>query len=176
MSISYERQQEIVNFLASLPNMHNQSGRQAVVYGAGLGPEVERELDFSGPTAVFCQSLVRKLAPYNRLPDGRHALAAVLDAAKEKIGEPGRSRCIGWIQELNSAQEEEHGPSPLRQNLKYVKKQQLEKRLTMLHEQYKAANAQLLTALSAVDKVTLQRHIDQIEEDIQEVEAKLTSL
>lgn len=62
-----------------------------------------------------------------------------------------------------------HPMSPLSD----YKRQALEKRHAALIEEYEAANAQLSRALSDVDRVRLQRQVDDLERQIQEIEAEL---
>ena len=61
-------------------------------------------------------------------------------------------------------------------NLNELKRQMLQERLDMLIEQYKAAHRQFNLALSATDRMTLDRMIRQLEQDIGEVEAELAAL
>ena len=61
-------------------------------------------------------------------------------------------------------------------NLNELKRQMLQERLDMLIEQYKAAHRQFNSALSATDRMTLDRMIRQLEQDIGEVEAEFAAL
>ncbi len=57
--------------------------------------------------------------------------------------------------------------------LAVLKKNTLEKRLVELHEEYRAANTQLSSTLSEVDRLRLQRRVEALEEEIQQVETQL---
>ena len=57
-----------------------------------------------------------------------------------------------------------------------LKRRNLEKRLTSLHEEYEAANRQLNRSLSEVDQIHIQRQINDLEEEIQRVEVELLQI
>lgn len=82
-----ELRQKTVDFLLSLPNGgYSQQDRLALAYSSGLDAELISQIDFSGPGATFFQLLVNTLVAYGQLADGRHALIAVLKAAKKFVG------------------------------------------------------------------------------------------
>lgn len=85
-----ELHNQIVEFLKSLPNIHNRNERQALVYSASLDQALEDQIEFEGASDQFCQLLVKTLERYKTLKDGRHALEAILEAAKEKVGQEGK--------------------------------------------------------------------------------------
>ncbi len=64
-------------------------------------------------------------------------------------------------------------PSP---RLTQLKLEALEETLETLVKQYKAANQQLRSTLSAVDKVTIQQQIADLEQQMQAVEAEINQL
>ncbi len=61
-------------------------------------------------------------------------------------------------------------------SLSQLKRKNLKKRLTSLHEDYEAANAQLNHTLDEVARVRLRRQIEDLEQEIQQVEQKLDQI
>ncbi len=57
-----------------------------------------------------------------------------------------------------------------------LKKEELEKRLATLVEQYKAANTQLRTTTDAVNKPVIEGQIEQLEADIQQIQSELNQI
>lgn len=91
---------EIVEFLASLPNIHDKGERRALIYSAGLDKELEAQLEFDGPTAQFCQLLVNTLERYGTLKDRRSALIALLETVKDRVGLEGKAYCDELLQQV----------------------------------------------------------------------------
>lgn len=94
----------IVDVLTSLPNIQDKNERRALIYSAGLDQEVEHQLEFDGSTLQFCHLLVKTLGSYGTLKDGRHALVALLNTAKNKIGQEGKARCDELIRQMQAAE------------------------------------------------------------------------
>lgn len=69
-----------------------------------LEPSVMKELNV---VTVFCQLLVENLIKYGKLEDGRDALEAVLESAKNRVGRDKSEYCDMLIQELRSIREDE---------------------------------------------------------------------
>ncbi len=95
-----ELHNQIVELLASLPNIHDKDERRALIYSAGLDKELEDQLEFDGPTAQFCQLLVNTLERYGTLKDRRSALIAVLETVKDMVGLEGKAYCDELIQQV----------------------------------------------------------------------------
>lgn len=91
---------QIVEFLTSLPNIHDKGERRALIYSAGLDKELEDQIEFEGATAQFCQLLVNMFERYGTLKDGRSALVALLETAKDKVGLEGEAYCDELTQQL----------------------------------------------------------------------------
>ena len=104
--LPFELQQKIVGFLASLPNIHSYGDRLALVNSAGLDPMLTGEIDFTQSSRNFLNSLIPILTNYGRLKDGRSALEAILEAAKNCVGMDRRAFCNELIQELSMASRE----------------------------------------------------------------------
>jgi hypothetical protein len=93
-------QNKIVEFLTSLPNMNDHNALQALSFKASLDNQLHKNLNFSLPQAQFFQSLVPALSEYGSLNDGRNALKAALEAAKDFVGGEKRAHCDTLIREL----------------------------------------------------------------------------
>lgn len=96
-------QEEIIAFLKSLPTISDKNCRQALLAQACLEPEIEAQISIETPPASFVPLLVSTLVRYGTLEDDRHALIAVLEAAKSFVGQEGQAECdqlISRIQKL----------------------------------------------------------------------------
>ena len=93
MELPIRLQNDIVNFLASLPNIHDSGGQRALVYSAGLDSRLQNQIPFGKPTTQFLLLFVSALIRYGRLNDGRNALEATLEAAKSYIGQDKQAYC-----------------------------------------------------------------------------------
>jgi len=97
-TLSATLQQEILDFLTSLPSIHGTSSQQAFINRAGLDSQLHNHIDFSGSVAQFFDLLVPQLVRYDELADGRHALEAVLESAKGYVGPNRQKVCDGLIE------------------------------------------------------------------------------
>jgi hypothetical protein len=100
MGLPVELNNKIVEFLKSLPNIHDSNSQRALLLGAGLDSELQGQIYFSGSPAQFFQLLIPTLLSYGKLKDGRDALEAVLEAAKNSVGQDKKDYCDSLIQEL----------------------------------------------------------------------------
>ncbi len=89
----------IVTFFSDLPHIHDEQTRKALIFRASLDKELQDQISYSGTTDVFCSSLAATLMKYGTLQDGRDAIEAVLDAAKEQVGQEGKETGTSLIQE-----------------------------------------------------------------------------
>jgi len=94
-----ELHNQIVELLKSLPNIHDNAGRRALIYTALL-EELEDKVVFEGPTEQFFRLLVHTLAQYGTLRDGRSSLEAVLQAAQDRVGQEKKAICASLIQQV----------------------------------------------------------------------------
>jgi len=102
MELPFILQKRIVDFLKSLPNIHGHDSQRALVYGAGLDSDLQDLITFGGSSAQFVQLLVSTLVAYGELKDGRHALEAVLEAAKNYVGQDRQNDCEIILKELRA--------------------------------------------------------------------------
>lgn len=98
---------KIVEFLMSIPNVHDSNALRAFLYNAGLDTQLQNHLNFALPSAQFFQLLVATLSEYGTLTDGRNAVNAVLESAKNYVGQQKREECDILIQELAAILNEE---------------------------------------------------------------------
>jgi len=52
-----------------------------------LDEGLRTQIEFEGPLQQFCQLLVETLSSYGTLEDGQNALTAVLETAKNSVGQ-----------------------------------------------------------------------------------------
>ena len=82
-----ELRKRIVDFLASLPNVHDSDFQQAFIKNAELDDELESQIAYGTSSSQFFSLMVSMLTNYGTLEDGRNALEAILEAAKQYIGQ-----------------------------------------------------------------------------------------
>ncbi len=104
MELPFELHKKIVNFLTSLPNIHDSNNQRALIYSAGLG-ELQAQIPFGSSSAQFFQVMINILINYGNLSDGRNAFNALLEATKIYVGQDRQNYCDGLIQELRAVQE-----------------------------------------------------------------------
>ncbi len=98
---------QIVELLTSLPNIQDKNERRALIYSATLDKELENQIEFEGSTTRFCHVLVKTLGLYGHLDDNRNPLEAVLEAAKQQIGQDKQAECERLIATLKNLPEDE---------------------------------------------------------------------
>ncbi len=96
--------QQIVNFLTTIPNIHDSDFRQVLIDSAGLDHQLKSQITYAGPSTQFSQRLVSTLIEYGKLNDGQIALEAFLEATKNFIGQDKRNDCDTFIQTLQTLQ------------------------------------------------------------------------
>ena len=100
-SIPFALQKRIIEFLLTLPNLHDSAQQQAFLNSAGLDPQLQQRIRVADPPSQFFHLLAPLLSQYGTLEDGRQALQAILEAAKAYIGRDGQAVCESLIQELH---------------------------------------------------------------------------
>jgi len=98
--LSSALRQNIVDFLLSLPHVHDHKTRQALLFDAGLDASLQQRIDIEGAPGQFFSLLVQTLEAYGCLSDGRMALAALLEAAQESVGKDRQAVCAALLQQL----------------------------------------------------------------------------
>jgi hypothetical protein len=89
----------IVAFLTSLPNAGDSKMHQALIQSAGLDRRLLEQIEYTGPPAHFFQLLMPTLERYGTLEDDRDPLVAILEAAKNYVGEDRQKACEELIRE-----------------------------------------------------------------------------
>lgn len=102
LNISSELNKKIVTFLTTLPNIDDIAGRKAFIKHVGFDKQLQEQIDFSGSSGQFVELLVSQLVRYGQLEDGRNALEAVLEAAKDYVGRDRKAYCETLLQELHA--------------------------------------------------------------------------
>lgn len=82
MEITTDLIRKIINFLQNLPLVNDKDGRLGLLLEANIDQSLLHLISFDGATTVFFQQLVTLLLQYGQLHDGRYALQALLNTAK----------------------------------------------------------------------------------------------
>lgn len=98
--LPHDLNNKIISFLEQLPGFNSNNSYNTLILKAGLDLELDRQIQRDVPPTNFITLLVSTLQQYGTLHDGRDALEAVLEAAKQWVGQDKRSVCDGLIQEL----------------------------------------------------------------------------
>lgn len=107
MQLPVELQNKIINFLVSLPNIHDGDTQRALIYQAGIDSQLQAQISFGKPPAQFVPSLVSLLLSYGKGEDGRYVLETVLEAAKYYVGYDRKLYCDRLLEELHASMAEE---------------------------------------------------------------------
>ena len=91
--IPIELSRKTVAYLQQLPLVHDKNGRIGLLNAANLDSSLLNLVSFEEPTNIFFQKLVSLCIQYGQLNDGRHSLAALLEATKERVGVEKREYC-----------------------------------------------------------------------------------
>jgi formylglycine-generating enzyme required for sulfatase activity len=106
MQLPIQLRAEVCRFIKSLPNMQSSDARLALLLSASLDEELLAQIDVAGPLEQFCELLVQTLVSYEKLKDNRDALAAVLEASKDRVGVRGQQVCDGLIAEWRQVRQQ----------------------------------------------------------------------
>ncbi len=105
--LSHQLTQEITELLSLLPDIHDTPGQRAFVGRAGLDQRLQTQITYARAPGEFVQLLVTRLENYETLEDGRDALEAILETAKDYWGQEKQERCDVLIQELRKFRQEQ---------------------------------------------------------------------
>lgn len=92
----------VIALLTSLPMLADEQGQRAFMYAAGLDAALQAQIRFGLPLAEFVPLLVATVVSYGNLQDGRYAMQAVLETAKQYIGRDRQAVCESLIQEIHA--------------------------------------------------------------------------
>lgn len=108
MELSANLHNDIVDFLTSLPNIHDHNSRRALIQSAALDAQLQCKIDFNGPSEQFFQLLIPTLRNYGKLTDDRDPIEAVLEAAQNYVGNDRQAKCEALIQQLREYPPPQH--------------------------------------------------------------------
>lgn len=107
MEISSGLRTTIITFLQDLPSVDDRNGRLGLLLEASLDQTLLNLITFEGAKTIFFQQLVQVLLQYGQLPDERYALQAVLETAKNRVGEDKRKYCDTLLLRLHEYQQKQ---------------------------------------------------------------------
>ena len=93
---------EIIDFLISLPNIRDDGGQKALIYETGLDAQLQEQISFGKPPAQFIPLLIDTMLAYGQLHDGHDPIEAVLIAAKRHVGRDKQDYCDLLLQKLHA--------------------------------------------------------------------------
>ena len=99
---------EIIDFLISLPNIRDDGGQKALIYETGLDAQLQEQISFGKPPAQFIPLLIDTMLAYGQLHDGHDPIEAVLGAAKRHVGRDKQDYCDLLLQKLHALPLEEN--------------------------------------------------------------------
>ena len=169
---------KIRELLMSVASLHTQKGRSGLIQSARLDPMLIAQLDADQPLVTFVPNTVATLANYGILNDGRHALEAILTAARALEGQAFQQQCDAIFSEwLGRAPEAVSAVAPKPSSLiQKMERERLEKEFAHYKKQYDAVSQQKLDDLNAMHQAPLQNQLDQLTQKMQEIEQQLARL
>lgn len=93
MKLSSGLQQEIIDFLISLPNIRERNTQEAFISYMGLDTQLQTQIHIGIPSEQFISLLVSTFICYGTLEDGRNALDVLLETAKRYVGTEKQEYC-----------------------------------------------------------------------------------
>ena len=169
---------KIRELLLSVASLHTQKGRSGLIQSAKLDPMLIAQLDADQPLVTFVPNTVATLANYGILNDGRHALEAILTAARALEGQAFQQQCDEVFSEwLGRAPEAVSAVAPKPSSLiQKMERERLEKEFAHYQKQYDAVSQQKLNDLNAMHQAPLQNQLDQLTQKMQEIAQQLAQL
>ncbi len=101
MTLSAALHKKVVNFLTSLPGISDNTSLLAFINSASLDTELKSQIKYPGSSTEFFNLLVPQLIQYGQLEDGRNALVAILNSAKDRVGWNKKECYDALIQEIS---------------------------------------------------------------------------
>jgi len=178
---------KMIKLLLTLPNLHQETTRSGLMKAVQLDRALINAIQFDQPLSSFAPNTVELLADYGTLEDGRHALEALLTAARGASGKEFKQQCdaiflewLGRVPESIAAEEtapeppeQQMPPSQQRPSVNDLKRKRLEQELKLYQTQYEAVSQQKMNDLNAMNQVALQNQLDDLERKMQEIEQQL---
>ena len=107
MELPFVLHDKITDFLLSIPDIQNSTSQQALIYRAGLDLQLQNQILFGKSSIQFVSLLIQTLLNYGRLSDGRYGLEAILESAKNYVGQDKRAYCKTLLEELATITEKQ---------------------------------------------------------------------
>ena len=170
---------QIRELLMSVASLQTHNGRQALIQSASFDPLLIAQLDADQALVTFVPNTVATLANYGILENGRHALEALLTAARPLQGQEFQQQCdavlAAWLGRMpESANAAPPATPSIRLNA--LKRQALEQQFAHYEKQYHAVSQQLVSDLNAMHQIPLQNQRDQLAQKMQEAVSIITSI
>ncbi len=112
MRLSGKLQNEIIELLSALPNMHDSDGQQTFIVQTALDPNLEALIQVGKPPKQFFSLLVPVLVKYGKLDNGKYAIESALEAAKTYTGQDGKTKCEKLINKIRDCANKEKWEYP----------------------------------------------------------------
>lgn len=123
IEITTSLRKKIIDFLVSLPNIHDSESQRALIYHAGFDQELQYQIPVGRSPIEFISLLVSTLINYGKLKDGRYALEVMLEATKNYMGQEKKVYCDSLIEELCSTKQSQKSVKNRKMYLKNKKQE-----------------------------------------------------
>ncbi len=187
MNISAELNTHIIAFLESLSNIQDIHGQQAFINSAGVESNLSNQITFGVSSGQFVRLLIPKLVSYGKLSDGRDALEAVLEAAKQYFGQEGQEEADSLIHQWrayreqrtgNTLEKRAHTPGIDEFQLQSLrdKHQELRRRYQMVMENIRYLYEDYDNETRGRAKLQIKRELDKEKSERESIEHEMRSL
>ena len=177
---------KVSQLLRSLGGLQTENGRRALMLNAQLDRALIQQIEVNQPVSTFVPIIVELLANHGTMENGRHALEALLIAARDLGGKEFKQQCdaifMEWLGRVPESTAAEIAPEPPAQNtppskprstVNELKRKSLEQQFANYQKQYEAVLQQKMNDLNTMNQVTLQNQLDDLERKMQEIEQQL---
>ena len=180
---------KVSQLLRSLGNLQTENGRRALMLNAQLDRVLIDQIEVSQPVSTFVPIIVELLANHGTMENDRHALEALLTAARALGGKEFKQQCdaifIEWLGRVPEAISAEVAQEPSivetpiatpRSSVSDLKRKRLEQELALYQQQYEVVSRQKINDLNTMNQVKLQNQLDDLEREMQKIEQQLSQL
>lgn len=180
---------KVSQLLRSLGNLQTENGRRALMLNAQLDRVLIDQIEVSQPVSTFVPIIVELLANHGTMENDRHALEALLTAARALGGKEFKQQCdaifIEWLGRVPEAISAEVAQEPSivetpiatpRSSVSDLKRKRLEQELALYQQQYEVVSRQKINDLNTMNQVKLQHQLDDLEREMQKIEQQLSQL
>ncbi len=181
---------KVSQLLRSLGSLQTENGRRALMLNAQLDHVLIEQIEVSQPVGTFIPIIAELLANHGTMENGRHALEALLIATRDLGGKEFKQQCdaifqewLGRVPEAIVATETpqksptlDTQPAKPRSTVSELKRKSLEQQFAQYQKQHEAVLQQKMSDLNAMNQVTLQNQLDDLERKMQEIEQQLSTV